>query len=39
MAEAHPALLADLHRLIAAALARRLQRTTGLLVDAEVLGR
>jgi SulP family sulfate permease len=38
MAEAHPALLADLHRLIAAALARRLQRTTGLLVDAEILG-
>jgi len=39
MADAHPALLADLHRLIAAALARRLQRTTGLLVDAEILGR
>jgi SulP family sulfate permease len=39
MALAHPALLADLHRLIAAALALRLQRTTALLVDAEILGR
>jgi len=34
MASDHPALLADLHRLIARALARRLQRTTALLVDA-----
>ena len=39
MARDDPALLADFHRLIAAALARRLGRTTALLADAEVLAR
>ena len=36
MARDDPALLADFHRLIAAALARRLGRTTALLADAEM---
>ena len=36
MARDDPALLADFHRMIAAALARRLSRTTALLADSEL---
>jgi hypothetical protein len=36
LAATHPALAADLHRLAAAHLARRLMRTTALLRDADV---
>jgi CRP-like cAMP-binding protein len=36
MARENPRLLADLHRMIAAALARRLSRTTALLADSEL---
>ena len=36
MARDDPTLLADFHRMIAAALARRLGRTTALLADAEM---